>query len=208
MTRPRNLAGRLTRCGLGVSALALLLLAARPAEALYLFYMRHDLHHLISKEPAKIVGKQITVTDELGVLWPEIQQRKDQLKGQKYVLFDTTYFRCAVPTDKMGTHLEGIVADAKKGYEEVTKQIEEVNEKVRTRELSREQAAQEKRKLYWELYRIHENQPILTIYGTVERGDFWGDVVGKSDGVGTEVVTILVDKIEKPRKRWYKSLDE
>ena len=193
--------------GASVAALALVVLA-QPAHALYLFYMRKDLAFLIHKQPKDVMDKPIVVTDELCVLWPEVQQRKDQLGGSKHVLFDTTYFRCAVPSDKMGTHLEAIQADARKGYEEVTKQIEDVNERVRKRELSREQAAQEKRKLYWELYRIFSNRPILTIYGTVKRADFWGNVVGKSNGVGTEIVTIVVDKIEKPRKRWYRSLDD
>jgi hypothetical protein len=197
----------------GTCALALFLLA-QPAHALYLFYMRRDLARLIKKAPKTVVGKQVVVTDELVVLWPEVQQRKDRLKGQKYRLFDTTHFRCAVPSDKMGTHLESIEVDARtdkkgeNGYAAAIKQIEDVNERARKRELSPEQANTERRKLYWELHRVFRNAPILTIYGTVQRADFWGPVKGKANGVGTEIVTIVVDKIEKPRKRWYRSLDQ
>lgn len=189
-------------------ALALGFLAAQPADALYLFYMRKDLAYALKKQPKTVINKQVVVTDEMTVMWPEVQQRKDRLKGTKYVLFDTTYFRCAVPSDKMGSHLESIADDARKGYGEIITEIEAINTKVQKGEMAREAASKERTRLYWQMHRVYSNRPILTLFAKIERADFWGDVVGKGSGVSTEIVTLLVDKIEKPRRRWYRALDE
>lgn len=209
---------------LGLAAVVGLGLTAPQADAIYLFHMRKDLDILLKKTPKKIVGKQIVVTDEMSVIWPETvetlkayqgDKRKNEVESEEHVLFATTYFRCAIPKDKMGTHLSSIWNDAKKGYGDVTKQIEEVNRKAASdpkggARLSAAEAAKERRKLYWELYRVWSNKPIVTIYGTVKRADFWGPVDGAASGSGvaTEAITIVVDKVEKPRKRWYKTLDE
>jgi len=198
----------LRRALICAGALVLGALMAQPADALYLFYMRKDLAYLLKKQPKTVIGKQIVVTDEMTVMWPEVQQRKDRLNGTKYVLFDTTYFRCAVPSDKIGSHLQSISDDAMKGYGEVIDEVEAINTKVQKGEMAREAAAKERSKLYWQMYRVYSNRPLVTIFAKVERADFWGDVVGKGNGVATEIVTLLVDKIEKPRKRWYRSLDE
>lgn len=198
---------------LGLACLGALLAGftlAQPADALYLFYMRADLDRLIKQEPKEVVGKQIVVTDELTVIWPEVQQRKDMLSNAKHVLFDTTYFRCAVPSDKMGSHLEAIADDARKGYGEIVSEVEEVNRKVQKGEMRAEEASKERRKLYWAMHRVYSNRPLLTIFAKVERADFWGEVdgVARGSGVATEIVTLVVEKIEKPRQRWYRSLDE
>ena len=191
-----------------VGAAVLLTLAiTSQADALYLFYMRKDLAHVMAKSPKDIVGKQITVTDEMLIMWPQVQQRPDQLEGQKFVLFDTTYFHCAVPADSMGSHLESIWEDAQKGYGEVTTQIEETNVEQAKGRMTPSQGADKRRELYWELYRLWSNKPIVTLYGTVARADFWGEVKGKDQGVATETITIVVDRVEKPRKRWYRALD-
>lgn len=206
----------MTRTGLGrikaglISgvALAAVLVSASQAEAIYLFYMRKELAHLIGEDSKKVIGRQVVVTDELLVVWPEVQQRATEFNGEKYVVFDTTYFHCAVPSEKMGAHLESIWQDAQKAYGEVTTKIEEVNEQQRTGDITPSQGVELRRELYWKLYAVWKNKPILTIYGTVDRHDFWGAVNGKGAGVATEAVSIVVDKIEKPRRRWYKTLDE
>lgn len=200
---------------IGFASLTLLCGLATQADAVFLFYMRKDLSLLIRKTPKKIVGKDVTVTDELAVIWPETikltgDKRKNRLNGQEYVLFDTTYFSCAIPKDRMGTHLTSIWNDAQKGYKDVTKQIEDVNERQRKRELNKEQATKERQKLYWELYRVWSNKPIVTVFGKVQRADFWGPVFAQARGAGvaTEKITLVLSKVEKPRKRWYRSLDE
>ncbi|MBL4847572.1 MAG: hypothetical protein JKY65_18800 [Planctomycetes bacterium] len=200
--------GLVRRSLICAGALALGFLAAQPADALYLFYMRKDLAYLLKKQPKTVIGKKIVVTDEMTVIWPEVQQRKDRLKGTKYVLFDTTYFRCAVPSDKMGSHLESIADDARKGYGAIIEEVEALNTKVQKGEMAREAAVAERTKLYWRMHRVYSNRPIVTVFAKVERADFWGDVVGRGNGVATEIVTLLVDKIEKPRRRWYRTLDQ
>ena len=72
-------------------------------------------------------------------------------------------------------------------------------------------AQTKRRDLYWALYKVWSNKPIVTVFGTVARADFWGPVadVAKGAGVQTEQITIVVDKVEKPRTRWYEEgLDE
>ena len=186
----------------------LVFLVVSRADALYLFYMRKDLAHLLSTNPDEVVGKQVVVTDRLAVLWPDAQERPNQLKGQRYVFFDTDHFHCAVPTDRMGTHLASIWEDAQRRYQVVTEEIEEINRQQREGGMGLAQAQDALRPKVWELHRIWANQPIVTIFGTVERADFWGEVKGKSQGVATERVTIVVDRVEQPRRRWYESLDD
>lgn len=190
------------------AGILLAVLATTQAHALYLFYLRQDLSQVMAETPDEIVGKQVVVTDHMLMVWPAIQQRPDTLDGEKYVLFDTTYFHCAVPANAMGEHLGSIWEDAQKGYSAITKQIEEVNEEQAKGKLTPSQGVEKRRELYWELHRVWKNQPIVTIFGTVDRADFWGPVRGKAEGVATETMTIVVDRIEKPRKRWYKTLDE
>lgn len=191
-----------------LAAFGVLLLAA-PAQALYLFYMRQDLDRLIRSDPEKIVGKQVCFTEELAVIWPQVQQRPDTLEGQRYVLFDTTYFHCAIPQNRMETHLQAIWDDAQKGYSETLGKLEEINEQMHTRALSETDAQNQRRDLYWELYKVWSNKPIVTVFGTVARADFWGPVRGQDQGVATEAITIVVDRVEAPRRRWYEEgLDE
>lgn len=201
----------LWRKPLVVLAAAGVLLLAAPAHALYLFFQRRDLEQLIRKDPDQIVGKQVCFTDELAVLWPQVQQRPDTLEGERYVLFDTTMFKCAIPANRMETHLQSIWDDAQKGYAEILTKLEAINDQLREKALTETDAQNQRRELYWELYKVYSNKPIVTVYGTVARADFWGPVDGgaKGAGVATEQITIVVDKVEKPRARWYEEgLDE
>jgi hypothetical protein len=184
-------------------------LAASPAQALYLFFMRRDLAHAIQHEPDSVVDKQVCFTDELCVIWPAVQQRPDSLGGTQYVLFDTTNFHCAIPRDNIGTHLNECWSDAQKGYGDALKKLQDINDQVHARQLSQADAETQRRELYWELNRIWKNKPIVTVYGKVQRADFWGPVKGQDQGVATEAITIVVDRVERPRMRWYEDgLDE
>ncbi len=197
------------RTGLWLLAPLGVLALAAPAHALYLFYMRQDLDRLIRSNPDEIVGKQVCFTDELTMIWPQVQQRPDSLDGQRHVLFDTTYFKCAIPQNRMETHLQSIWDDAQKGYGDLLRQLEEINDRLRSRELTETDAQNQRRDLYWQLYKVWSNKPIVTVYGTVARADLWGPVRGKDQGVATEQITIVVDSVEQPRRRWYEEgLDE
>ncbi|MCW8137361.1 MAG: hypothetical protein KIT58_00475 [Planctomycetota bacterium] len=191
------------RTGLWLLAPLGVLLLAVPAQAIYLFFMRQDLDLLIRGQPEKIVGKQVCFTDELTIIWPQVQERPDTLGGQRYVLFDTTYFKCAIPQNRMETHLQSIWEDAQKGYGDIQRQLEEITEQLRARQLSETEAQNRRRDLYWQLYKVWSNKPIVTVFGTVQRADFWGPVRGKDQGAHTEQVTIVVDQVEQPRRRWY-----
>lgn len=190
-----------------IAGLAIGASAAAAGEQIYLFYLRKDLAHTLATQPDTLLGKKVVFTDELIVIWPRRpEERHTTIDGTEHVPFDTTYFKCLVPRGAMGEHLSSIFNDARKGYEEVMKKLETVTERLRKRELTLAQANADRRRLNWELYRIWSNKPIVTVYGTVDRAELWGPVQGR--GVDTERVVIVADKIEKPRRRWYESLDE
>lgn len=193
----------------GLALLGLLLLPA-PAKALYLFFMRKDLLRAMHDDPASVAEKQVVVTDELMVVWPEAQERPADKDGQQWVLFDTELFHCAIPRDAMGEHLEAAWQDAKQGYGEALKKLEAINDEWVARKISESDAQARRTELYWELYRVWSNKPLVTVFGTVSRADFWGPVVGRDEGgVATERFTIVADRVERPRRRWYEDgLDE
>lgn len=184
------------------AALAILLLPA-PVQALYLFYYRKDLELALASDPAAVIGKQVVFTDELLVLWPDAQERPTDANGQQWVLFDTDLFHCAIPRDAMGTHLAEAAESAARGYGEVLKELEAVNDEWHARKISESEAQTRRKELYWKLLKAWNNRPLVTVFGTVARADFWGDVVGKEEGVATERVTIVADRVERPRRRWY-----
>lgn len=192
-----------------VLAMALAFLAA-PARALYLFYMRKDLVRAIESDPDSVIGKQVVFTDQLIMVWPDAQERPADLDGKQWVLFDTELFHCAIPRDAMGAHLTEAWDNAQKGFGEARKKLEEVNDEWHARKISEADAQTRRRELYWELYKTWANRPLVTVFGTCARADFWGEVIGKDEGkVATERVTIVADRVERPRRRWYEEgLDE
>ena len=48
---------------------------------------------------------------------------------------------------------------------------------------------------------------LITIWGVVERPEFWGKVVNGSQGVTSEKVVIRVHELTRPRKRFFRDLD-
>mgnify|MGYP001496021759 CR=1 FL=1 len=187
---------------LAPAALAILLLPA-PVQALYLFYYRKDLELALASDPASVVGKQVVFTDELMVIWPDAQERPADMGGQSWVLFDTELFHCAIPRDAMGTHLSEAGENAARAYGDVLKELEAVNDEWHARKISEADAQTRRKDLYWKLLKVWSNRPLVTVFGTVARADFWGEVVGKEEGVSTERVTIVADRVERPRRRWY-----
>lgn len=187
---------------LGPAVLAILLLPA-PVQALYLFFYRKDLELALARDPAAVIGKQVVFTDELMVLWPDAQERPSDMGGQQWMLFDTELFHCAIPRDAMGTHLAEAGENAARAYGEVLKELEAVNDEWHARKISEGDAQGRRKELYKKLLQVWNNRPLVTVFGTVARADFWGEVVGKDEGVSTERVTILADRVERPRRRWY-----
>jgi len=185
---------------ISVLALALVGLAASPAHALYYFFMREDLDRALTDRPETLVGQEVTFTDELVAIWPQSQERPSSLSGTRYVLFDTEYFHCAIPENALGPHMSSIWEDAQAGYGDVLERLERINDQAHEGEISRAEAASQREALYQEIRRVWKNRPIVTLFGTVERADFWGTTRG---GVQTERLTIVVDRAEKPRRRWY-----
>ncbi len=183
------------------------LVLPRSAEALYRYFSRQDLARDLETEPDKWLDQDVTFTDELCFVWPA--GASDTLDGAKHLKLDTLYFRCAVPEDKKGDYLDAIWEEAKKGVKDILERIEDVNEKYRKGELNEADATKQRHSLYWELHQRWKNKPIVTIFGKVRRADFYGPVQGKEEGqVRTEAITIVIDRIEKPRERWYHDLDD
>jgi hypothetical protein len=191
---------------LGLSLVVSGALLARRADAIYRYFSRQSLAWDLENDPDKWLDQDVTVTDELVFVWP--QGPTDSADNTPHLKFDTLYFRCAVPTSAKGDHLEAVWEEAKKGAKDIIDRIEEVNDKQRKREISDKDADDKRKALYWELHAHWKNKPIVTLFGKVKRADFWGPVQGKEEGVRTEQITIVVDRVEKPRDRWYEDLDD
>ena len=190
-----------------VGVLSLGLAVAEPAHAVYLYYLRHDLRRAIDENDAEMVGRQVTFTDELCVIWPQAVERPNSVDRERYIIFDTELFHCAVPERNAGRHLQEAWQTAQTGYSETLNQLEEINDREHRNEISGSEAQERRRELYWNLYRIWSNPPIVTVMGTVQRADFWGPVRG--NGVSTERITIVCDEVRRPRQRYYEfGLDE
>ena len=87
---------------IGAVATAFVLAAARPAQAIYLFYMREDLAIALAQNPESLVGKQVVFTDELVALWAPATERPNRLGGEQYALFSRYV---------MARHHDGDMAD-------------------------------------------------------------------------------------------------
>ena len=48
---------------------------------------------------------------------------------------------------------------------------------------------------------------LVTIEGTVERREVYGEVKGKEAGVESEQIVLIVDSAKKPRARYYRDID-
>jgi len=186
--------------------------AARRADAFFRYMTRKNLIHELEANPDKWVDQDVTVTDELAYVFPadpagELDTEKTQ--GTKCTRFDTVYFRCAIDTAKKGDYLDAIWADASKGAKEILDKLEEINDQQRKKGKGEADAEKERRELYWQLYAHWKAKPIVTVFGKIARVDFHTpdfylkhnaneDFKGKP-----ESLTILCERVEKPRERYY-----
>lgn len=181
-------------------------LAPRTAEAIYRYFSRQALAIELDQDADKWLDQDVTVTDELVFVWKP--GPNDTADGTQYVKFDTLYFRCAVTPDKKA-HLDALWETTQKNAKDILEKIEDLNDKARTGAVAAAQAETQRKELYKELHERNKDKPFVTIFGKVRRADFWGPVQGKEEGqVRSEAVTIVADRIEKPRDRWYESLDD
>jgi hypothetical protein len=127
------------------------------AEDPHRFFFAKDLAADLENQ----VGKGVKVVDEFVKIW-----ESQEIEG--YLRFDTTHFRCAIPTDQT----ESIAY-----LREVQKTLEEGKSAI---------------------------PPLVAVYGTVAREPLFGEVKGGADaGVASEHILIKVDKVEKPRERFW-----
>jgi len=139
------------------AALPALLLATASTAFAYRFFLVSDL----AREAEQHVGTKIKVVDTLVKIWQE-QELKD------YLRFDTTQFRCAVPTSE--TESIAYIREVLKNHDERKVTI----------------------------------PPLVAIYGTLSRAPLWGRVAGgEEQGVASEQIVIIVDRVERPRDRFW-----
>ena len=122
------------------------------------------------------------------------------MNGQRFVVFDTELFHCAVPENRIGTHLRSVWETTQRGYAAKLKELEEINDQILEGNLGPSEANDRRTEILWAMKDIWYDMPIVTVMGTVDRANFWGPVQG--EGV-TEHVTIVADEVKKPRDRWY-----
>lgn len=151
--------------------------------------LQADNYRYMSREKLKAeikdwVGKGVTCVDRLVMLYDREQQG--------YIRFDTRYFRCAIKSsDPTAALLKKAYANATKGFKDLTKKLEEEKDPAKRREL------------LWEVHKRWKDKPLVKLYGKVDRPKLFGDVKGESNGVVSELIIIMCDRVEKPRKRFY-----
>jgi len=144
----------------------------------------------LNRELKNWVGKKVTTTDKLTMVYPD--------EFSNHVFFETHYFRCAIPTNNS----KG-VEYIKTLYAGALKQFKDLRE-----ELDKAKSASERNAIVWKIYKRWKEKPIVTMFGTVDRPELWGQVApaAKSSGVVSERIVFVIDRLEKPRKRWYKEI--
>lgn len=151
----------------------------------YRFVRREQLN----RDLKKWVGKKFTTTDKITMVYTK--------SVKNHLIFDTTYFRCAIPTSGEGSdYINTIMDTAKKQYKDLRKELKDAKTE------SARAAVMKK------IFKRWKKLPIVTIFGEVKRPEFWGkvDPSAKGAGVVSERIVLVLDKAEKPRKRWYKEI--
>lgn len=165
--------------------LALMTLPAE-SEVKFRFLKREKL----AEDLDKWVGKKITVTDRVAMVY------KQTYKG--HMMFDTHYFRCAIPQGAKG-------ADYIKDVHKTMK----TNFKDLRDEIKKTKSATDRNAIAKKIYKRWKKKAIVTIFAEVKRPEFWGNVDGAAKGsdVVSERIVLVCESAEKPRKRWYKEID-
>ena len=93
-----------------------------------------------------------------------------------YLRFDTERFRCAIPNTETDA-----IAYLREVQAARTEKVDDEGKRTSDRTL-----------------------PLIAIYGTVTREPLWGEVKGgEAEGVVSEQIVIIADKVEKPRARFF-----
>jgi hypothetical protein len=189
----------------------------RQADAVWRYFSRKNLATALATDPDKWVDADITVTDELAFVYPANPELDTEQKSKaQYVRFDTYYFHCAVETSKKGEYLDQIWSTAQNTCKDILEKIQKVNDDERKRAIQHDQAEKARHDLFWELHERWKEQPIVTLFGKVARADFFTPpfyLEGKNAPepeakAAPEIVTIVCEKVEKPRERFYTNLDD
>jgi hypothetical protein len=186
----------------------------READALFRYFSRKNLAHALAAEPDKWVDTDVTVTDELCFVWPANPLLDtDQKSKANFVRFDTTYFRCAIDQGKKGDYLDACWDGAQKNCKDILDEITKVCDDARKRTISQDQAKTQLKELYWKLNERWKAHPIVTVFGKLSRADFFTPpyYLGKAEDdakAAPEMITIVCERVEKPRERFYADLDD
>lgn len=168
------------------------------AKLEYLFVDRVELSRKLNMK----VGNKVTSTDRLVMVY---EKQRDG-----YIFFDTHYFRCAVKSSAPGVdYLKKTFDLAKTQYKDLIKELEEINKKLKNaRGAGADSLESQRREVAKRIYKRWKKKAIVTLYGRIERPEIWGQVddAAKGNGNKSERIIFVVDRIEKPRKRWFKEI--
>ncbi len=203
---------RLSTVLLAALAASPILLIASDAQAFFRYFTRKNLQHALEADPEKWIDQDVTVTDELAYVFPADGKNENDIEktaGVKHIRFDTVTFRCAVPESKKGDYLESIWADSVKGCKDILDEIQAVNADERSKERKLDKHAEKRKELILKLHARWKAKPLVTVYGKIQRADFTtpGFYLQKNAGedpkAKAEPITIICERVEKPRERYY-----
>lgn len=201
--RPR--AAGLPLASLVVGAMLPFVGPAQKADALFRYFARKDLAQALAAEPDKWAETDVTVTDELAFVWATDKERDtDQKSKAVYTRFDTVYFSCAVEASKKGDYLDPLWETTKGNLKDVLD------------ELSKTKDTKARRDLYLKAHDKNHAPPLVTLFGKLSRADFFTPphyLEGKNTPepeakAAPEHITIVCERIEKPRQRFFEDLDD
>jgi hypothetical protein len=176
---------RRTRVLLCLFTLVTLLAVPAYSEVQFRFLSREKL----SQELKKWVGKKVTVTDRVAMIYT------GTYKG--HMMFDTHYFRCAIPQGAEGAdYLKDVFKTMKTNFKDLREELKTAKSKSARNEVAKK------------IYKRWKKKAIVTIFAEVKRPEFWGkvDAAAKGADVVSERIVLVCERAEKPRKRWYKEI--
>jgi hypothetical protein len=143
----------------------------------------------LSRELNKWVGKKVTITDRVAMIY--------KAGPEGYLMFDTHYFRCAIPAGAEGVdYIKDVFKTMKTNFKDLRE------------ELKKAKTESERNTISKKIYKRWKKKCIVTIYAEVKRPEFWGKVDdgAKGSAVVSERIVLVCEKAEKPRARWYKEI--
>lgn len=192
---------RLNRIPLALPIFAFVTMFALTAHSDRLEYLFMDRVALSQKLKAK-VGSKVTTTDRLVMVYSK--------ERDGYIFFDTHYFRCAVKSNAPGVdYLKKTFDLARTNYKDLIKELEDINKKLKNASgAGADSLESQRREVAKRIYKRWKKKALVTLFGRIERPEIWGEVNSdaKGAGVNSERVIFVVEKIETPRKRWFKEI--